>query len=112
MAHFVLEIGVEEMPARFLSALEEELATRLDQALTDARLDHGLVRAAATPRRLVVEVEDVAPVQAVEDVEVLGPPAAVAWNAQGELTKAGQGFARSQSVEPHALYRVTTAKGE
>lgn len=112
MAHFVLEIGVEEMPARFLHSLEEELASRLGQALTDARLEHGLVQAAATPRRLVVEVHDVAPVQAVEHVEVLGPPAAVAWDAQGELTKAGLGFARSQSVEPQALYRMTTAKGE
>lgn len=112
MAYFVLEIGVEEMPARFLPALEEELAARFVQSLDEARLAHGAVQAATTPRRLVVEAADVAAAQAVEEVEVLGPPAAVAWDGAGGLTKAGLGFARSHGVAPEAVYRVATPKGE
>ncbi len=111
MAYFILEIGVEEMPARFLSALERELEARLVQSLAEARLEHGVIQVATTPRRLVAEVEDMAERQGVEEVEVLGPPAAVAWDAGGTLSQAGLGFARSHGMAAEAVYRVTTAKG-
>jgi glycyl-tRNA synthetase beta chain len=112
MAHFLMEIGVEEMPARFLPGLEEELTTRWTQALAEAMVDFAAVQAASTPRRLVVEMVDVAPCQREAEVEIFGPPAKVAFDAAGNLTKAGEGFARSQGVGMDALYRTATPKGE
>ena len=111
MPMFVLEIGTEELPSRFLTPLMTELAQKLDAELTEANLDHAPVRTLSTPRRLVAMVDDLAQVQPSQEVEVTGPPAAVAYK-DGALTKAGEGFARGQGIDPAALYTVTTPKGE
>lgn len=112
MAHFVFEIGVEEMPARFLPALDEELAERFSSFLAEAGLECSGVTAASTPRRLVVDIAWVAPVQRTEEVVVSGPPARIAFDADGNPTKAGLGFAKSQQVDFSAVYVEQTEKGE
>ena len=111
MPMLVLEIGTEELPSRFLGPLNAELADKLDAALTEANLAHAPVRTLSTPRRLAVLVEDLAGVQPTEEVEVTGPPAAVAYK-DGQLTKAGEGFAKGQGIALDALYTVETPKGE
>ncbi len=62
MATFVLEIGSEELPSRFLAPEEEELRTRFVAALSEVGLEHGAVRVMSTPRRAVLLVEDLNPV--------------------------------------------------
>jgi len=52
MRHFVLEIGVEEMPARFLPLLDRELRDRFSSMLSEAGLECGRIATASTPRRL------------------------------------------------------------
>lgn len=49
MSQFVLEIGTEELPARFLPALERELAERFTRALADAGIECDPVRVMSTP---------------------------------------------------------------
>lgn len=112
MAHFVLEIGVEEMPARFLSNLDRELAERFTSHLTEAGLDFSVVTSASTPRRLVVDIAGVAAVQKTEEIVVSGPPARIAFDAEGKPTKAGLGFAKSQNVDFEQIYVETTDKGD
>ena len=95
---FLLEIGVEELPvgdqASALSQLQE-LAPKL---LKEARLDYKGLKCFAAPRRLVVYVEELAPRQPDQEQVVKGPPAKAAFDAQGQPTKAAEGFARSAGV--------------
>jgi glycyl-tRNA synthetase beta chain len=112
MRHFVLEIGVEEMPARFLPLLDRELSDRFAALLAEAGLEHGRVATASTPRRLVVDIAGLADVQKTEQIVVSGPPARIAFDASGNPTKAGLGFAKSQNVEFDQIYVEKTDKGE
>ncbi|SKA80827.1 glycyl-tRNA synthetase beta chain [Paucidesulfovibrio gracilis DSM 16080] len=111
MAEFVFEIGTEEMPARFVPKLAEQLRESLSVLLEQAMVDHRDVRTYATPRRIVALIADMADQQRTQEEEVTGPPSAIAYK-DGELTKAGSGFAKTQGVRPEDLYTVQTAKGE
>jgi glycyl-tRNA synthetase beta chain len=112
MAYFVVEVGTEEMPARFIPGLTGELESGFSSALAEGGLEFGNIRALATPRRLVVIVEDLSPMQRQEERVFTGPPASVAFDKDGNPTKAGQGFARSHGVEANALFLQETPKGE
>lgn len=100
---FLLEVGTEELPAGDLTAAIEQLRSALPRALEATRLTHGEPQVLGTPRRLVVLVPDVAPMQADQERIVKGPPAKVAYDEQGQPTKAALGFARSSKVPPEAL---------
>lgn len=112
MRHFVLEIGVEEMPARFLPLLDQELRDRFCALLRDAGLEYSHLRTASTPRRLVVDISGLAGVQKTEEVVVFGPPSRIGFDDEGKLTKAGLGFAKSQNVDSSHVYAERTEKGE
>ena len=111
MSVFVFEIGLEEMPARFLPDLEKSLQELAHEQLAQERIGHGTLYVFSTPRRLVLGVEDIAQVQETRSELVTGPPQAIAYSDSGELTKAGLGFARSQGVDENQLIIQDTAKG-
>jgi len=111
MSEFILEIGTEEMPARFVPRLGEELVELFERLLAEARIDHAGVRAFATPRRLVAHVSGLALTQRLEEEIVSGPPVRIAY-ADGKLTKAGEGFAKTQGVAEADLFVQQTPKGE
>jgi glycyl-tRNA synthetase len=94
----LFEIGVEELPADDVQAAQEQLEAIAATLLDDLRLDHGTVKVYATPRRLVITAEQLAPRQ--HDVERIerGPSAQVAFDAAGKPTKAAEGFARGKGV--------------
>ncbi len=75
-------------------------------------VEHGAVRAWATPRRLAVAIADVAPARPVVERVVTGPPAERAFDAAGAPTPAGVGFARGKGVSPSALMVVDGPKGK
>jgi glycyl-tRNA synthetase beta chain len=112
MAHFVMEVGTEEMPARFIPGLIRELEEGFGSMLSGKGLGYGKLRAAATPRRLSVMIDDLDPLQRTEERVVTGPPAAVAFDSEGNPTKAGLGFARSQQAEVGELFLQETPKGD
>ena len=112
MATFVLEIGSEELPSRFLAPEENELASRFNGALGEAGLEHGAVRVMSTPRRAVVIIEDLNPVQVEREEVVSGPPVRVAYDAEGKPTKALEGFVRTNACALENVFRVETDKGE
>jgi glycyl-tRNA synthetase len=95
---FVLEIGTEELPAADLTRAIEQLRQSLPALLDRLRLAHGEVRVHGTPRRLAVVVEDVASRQPDLEQVVKGPPAKVAFDAEGNPTRAAEGFARSRGI--------------
>ena len=96
----LFEIGLEEVPARFIRAAVEQLEERMIKWLEQSRISHGQVHAYATPRRLAVLVEGVAEKQEDIEEEVKGPSRKIAQDASGNWSKAALGFARSQGVDP------------
>lgn len=108
----LIEIGSEEIPARYVTPAVEALASLVEKAMDDARISHGSLTVASTPRRLIVAAVNVAEAQEPREVEKTGPPVASAFDEQGKPTKAALGFARSQGVDPSDLVVVTTSRGE
>lgn len=112
MQAFVLEIGTEELPARFLPGVERELTDKFAAALTEAGLDYGPFTVASTPRRQTVYIEELAPRSRESEDVVTGPPLKVAFDAEGNPTKAALGFAKTQGVEFADTFTLKTEKGE
>ncbi|MFD2704151.1 glycine--tRNA ligase subunit beta [Salibacterium lacus] len=102
--HFLLEIGMEEMPARFVTDAMQQLQQKVGQWLTENRLAYDSIEAFSTPRRLAVRVNNLAGMQ--EDVveEAKGPARQIAVDEEGNWTKAAAGFARGQGAELDDLY--------
>jgi glycyl-tRNA synthetase beta chain len=100
MSEFLLlEIGTEEIPARFLTPAKEGLSALIREAFAGARIGFGDINIQATPRRMALFVKDVAEKQAETVTVKFGPPYNRAFDEAGNPTKAAIGFARSQGVE-------------
>lgn len=112
MAEFILEIGTEEMPARFVPKLAAELEVAFTKALDESMVENGGVQCYATPRRITAHVASLALTQQQEEETVTGPPVRIAYDEDGNLTKAGAGFAKTQGVAEDALFKMETGKGE
>ena len=113
MADFLLEIGLDEIPARMIAQAEAELGRRVHDLLTRERLlaEGGKVVTYSTPRRLAVLVEGVLAGQADTQEQLTGPSWKIAFK-DGVPTGAAQAFAKKAGVEVSALEKVTNAKGE
>jgi glycyl-tRNA synthetase beta chain len=112
MSLFILEIGTEELPARFQKGLENELITRLSSFLKESNVDFDKVESHVTPRRAAVMVYDIAEVQKESEEVIPGPPVRIAYDADGNPTKAAAGFAKTQGVDLADAFRLETDKGE
>ncbi len=110
-ADVLLEIGVEELPASFVKGAVDALPGLLEKRLGELRLVHGEIRAAGTPRRLAVWASGVADRQPDLSDEVLGPPARVAFDADGKPTRAAAAFAEKNKVALDAVFVKETPKG-
>ena len=134
----LLEVGCEEIPARFLRSAEKALGERVQAALVEARLlpeedlrtvpepppsmqvdsdGVGALREAplqtfSTPRRLVVYVPALLAQQPDKVEDILGPPVKVAVDAEGKYTRAAESFAQKNAANLAQLFQVTTPKGE
>ncbi len=113
MADFLLEIGLEEVPARMIAGAEAELGRRVNELLTRERLlaSGAKLTTYSTPRRLAVLVEGVLASQADTEEQLTGPSWKVAFK-DGAPTAAAEAFARKAGVAVAALKKVTNAKGE
>ena len=125
----LLEIGCEEIPARFLAGTQRQFGERLAANLAILRLrerkpsgpreglaadvakDPGL-STYSTPRRLVAYVPDVLTTQPDQTEEVMGPPVKVAFDASGKPTRAAESFAQKNGVRVETLLKVSTPKGD
>ncbi|MCK4388732.1 MAG: glycine--tRNA ligase subunit beta [Desulfobacterales bacterium] len=109
----LVEIVTEEIPAGYIEPALEAMATLMHQKLSQARIEcAGGTEIFGTPRRLALMVRDVAERQASVTKEVVGPPKPVAFDAEGQPTKAAEGFARNQGVSVKRLDIKATAKGD
>lgn len=108
---FLVEIGTEELPPRALRSLEQAFAAGLLSSLAKAGLTHGQSRSFASPRRLAVRVRRLAARQPDQKIERRGPPVNVAFDADGQPTRAAQAFAAGCGVAWDALERREEGKG-
>jgi len=111
MSNLLLEIGTEEIPAGYITPALNALSSSLLQKLTDARIDHGSAEVYATPRRLAVKVENVADRQKSVQSEIIGPPAKVGFDDQGNPTTAALKFAEKIGVPVKKLVAKDTSRG-
>lgn len=113
-ADLLFEIGTEEIPAAFLTRALDHLRGAVTSALAEARLEVAGVGVVGTPRRLAFIASGVGDRQADLSERMVGPPARVAFDADGNPTKAAVGFAKRNGVALDALERseVDGKKGE
>ncbi|HBA87083.1 MAG TPA: glycine--tRNA ligase subunit beta [Geobacter sp.] len=107
-----LEIGCEEIPAGFVPKAMADMEALMKRELESARIEYGEIVTLGTPRRLVLAVKGVAGRQPDAELTAMGPAKSVAYDADGNPTKAAQGFARGQGIDVAKLKLVMTEKGE
>nr|MBP6208854.1 glycine--tRNA ligase subunit beta [Anaerolineales bacterium] len=100
---FILEIGVEELPASDVDTAYAAVSTRVQTLLKELNLTHGDIRFFTTPRRIVVSIDSLSPNQPDREDLVKGPPADKAFDKDGKPTQAALGFAKKNNLDPATL---------
>lgn len=99
----LLEIGLEEMPARFVAQAATQFKEKVEKWLAQERLPFDQITSYETPRRFAVLVSGLAEKQPDRNDEAKGPARKIAQDEAGDWSKAAQGFARSNAVEVDQL---------
>ncbi|MGE7759220.1 glycine--tRNA ligase subunit beta [Peribacillus sp. NPDC097895] len=100
----LLEIGLEELPARFVTASMKQLSDKVQKWLTEKAIEFGTVEAFSTPRRLAILVKDVEESQKDIEEEAKGPAKKIALDSEGNWSKAALGFVRGQGMTSEDIY--------
>ncbi|MGQ2282198.1 glycine--tRNA ligase subunit beta [Apilactobacillus kunkeei] len=99
MAHtFLLEIGLEEMPAHVVTPSIKQLVKKTEDYLKDQRIDFDAVKPFSTPRRLTIQIEGLADKQPDVNETVKGPAKKIALDDEGNWSKAAIGFTKGQGL--------------
>nr|WP_218055802.1 glycine--tRNA ligase subunit beta [Gilliamella apicola] len=109
---FLVEIGTEELPPKSLRTLAESFAANFIQQLDNANLEHGEVLWYASPRRLALKVLNLNDTQPDSQIVKRGPAVSAAFDANGNATKAAEGWARGCGITVDQAERIQTDKGE
>jgi len=107
----LLEIGTEEIPARFVLGALESLRRLAEERLQQARLPYREIKTVGTPRRLALLAFGLEPVQTDQEEIIIGPPRSAAFGEDGVPTKVALGFARAKGVPVDDLSLLETPKG-
>ncbi|MDX9833843.1 MAG: glycine--tRNA ligase subunit beta [Desulfobulbus sp.] len=112
MHELLFEIGTEEIPAGYIQPALNAVAANAARKLQNLGLAFTGVHTCGTPRRLTLVIDDIQPRQPDRCQEHVGPSTKAGFDADGNLTKAAIGFARSRGLRPEQLQVKHTAKGE
>ncbi len=105
MNKYLLEIGTEELPYKFVNTGIVQLKNSFEKLLKENQIDFTDIKYFSTPRRLTLIIEGFEEKQPDTIKTVKGPILNIAYDEQGHLTKAGEGFARKNGVDESALYK-------
>lgn len=104
MSKYLLEIGVEELPYKFITSAETQLKETFEKFLGANNINYGKIDVLTTPRRLAVIIDELADAQPDSVKTFKGPIKKIAYDENGNLSKAGEGFAKKNGIEPSDLY--------
>ena len=104
MSKYLLEIGTEELPYKFIPSAIEQLQKSFETLLTTNKIDYTDIKVYATPRRLAVILDGLSKEGKDEVKIVKGPIKTVAYDENGNITKAGEGFCKKNGLDPKDLY--------
>lgn len=104
MSKYLLEIGCEELPYKFIPSAIQQLKSGFESFLNSNKVQFDDVKVYATPRRLAVIVSGLEKESKDEEKVVKGPIKKVAYDENGNLTKAGEGFCKKNGVIPADLF--------
>ncbi len=107
----LLEIGTEEIPAKLVKNIYDNIKKKMEELLTENRIEFEDIKVYGAPRRLAVEIIGLSEFQKQEVNEIKGPPKNIAFDEEGNPTKAAEGFARSQNLEVNDLVERDTDRG-
>ncbi|HRX14733.1 MAG TPA: glycine--tRNA ligase subunit beta [Spirochaetota bacterium] len=109
--NFLLEIGSEEIPAGYISPACQVYSDLFEKKFNDASIKFGAIHTFATPRRMVIAIEELADKQLSETVEVRGPAVEKAFDDNGKPTKALEGFLKASGATIDDIDKRDTGKG-
>ena len=104
MSTYLLEVGTEELPYKFIPQAIEQLNRGFKTFLNDNKVKYSDIKVYATPRRLAVIIDGLENKTSDEEKIIKGPIQKVAFDEKGNLTKAGEGFARKNGLTKDDLY--------
>src|SRR5271169_5356102 len=106
----LLEIGTEEIPARFLPEALEKLGANAEKLFSEYAIGVKSIRTYATPRRLSL-ISELDPTQVALEKEIWGPPVNVAFDSEGNPTKAAEAFAKTNKISLDDISKKQKGKG-
>ena len=110
--YFLLEIGVEELPSRFVESTLAQIKENLQKSLTENRVEFGDIETYATPRRLTFVINKISDKQANLEEEVKGPSKKIAVDDDGNFTRPALGFMKSKGLAESDVYFKQVGKDE
>lgn len=110
--YLLFEIGVEELPARYVNSAMDQLKTNIVKSFNENRITFDEVNVYSTPRRLTVIVNNICEKQSDLEEEVKGPAKRIAVDGEGNYTKPLLGFMKSKGIKEEDLYFKQVGKEE
>ncbi|HMA60845.1 MAG TPA: glycine--tRNA ligase subunit beta [Halanaerobiales bacterium] len=107
----LLEIGTEEIPAKLVKDIYSNMKEKMSELLEENRIEYENIKVYGAPRRIAVEINGLSEFQKQEVNEIKGPPKNIAFDDEGDPTKAATGFAQSQNIEVDELEERDTERG-
>ena len=105
MSKYLLEIGTEELPHKFITTGQTQLKSAFEKLLNESHIGFETIKTYGTPRRLTVIIEGLAEKQPDTTKTIKGPIAKIAFDNEGKLTPAGIGFAKKNGITESDLYK-------
>nr|MBP6125483.1 glycine--tRNA ligase subunit beta [Leptotrichiaceae bacterium] len=109
--NFLFEIGLEELPSRYVDEAESNLKKLMEDELKSERISFSDIESFSTPRRIAIIIKDIADKQEDLYKKSLGPSIEVGYK-DGRLTKAGEGFIKSQGATEDDIKIIENEKGK
>jgi len=106
----ILEVGTEEIPARFLPSAIAKLKENAERLFSEYRLPCSSIKSYASPRRLAL-IAEIDSLQQAKEAEIWGPPVNAAYDKDGKATKTAEAFAKSSKVTVESLIKKEKGKG-
>ena len=105
MSKYLLEIGTEELPHKFIKNGISQLKTNFEKILNENKVSFTNIKTYSTPRRLALVIEGLSEKQADSEKLIKGPVVSIAYKEDGTLSPAGAGFAKKNNVEEKDLFK-------